>query len=194
MNTWIRSGMCSDVGGGGGGAGRGRGGGLLQAVQAEAVLHVRVGHQRRGVLQQAQVVQVQPRAQLRLLAAEHARVQLARVVCTNIRNIKMGSSRDTNARWSIIDYISKSLRHSPVTLRAKGCIELVCRTSEHDVGYAGGRGGRGRRGGRGERLQAAGHRVARVPPPAPHAHAAAAAATRRRRLQRNKQPITIKSQ
>lgn len=126
--------MCSDVGGGGGGAGRGRGGGLLQAVQAEAVLHVRVGHQRRGVLQQAQVVQVQPRAQLRLLAAEHARVQLARVV------------------------------------------------SEHDVGYAGGRGGRGRRGGRGERLQAAGHRVARVPPPAPHAHAAAAAATRRRRL------------
>lgn len=122
MNTWIRSGMCSDVGGGGGGAGRGRGGGLLQAVQAEAVLHVRVGHQRRGVLQQAQVVQVQPRAQLRLLAAEHARVQLARVVCTHIikmmkmiRLIDIGYLCTTINVMSIIDYISKSLRYSPVT-------------------------------------------------------------------------------
>lgn len=134
MNTWIRSGMCSDVGGGGRGRGARGARALLQAVQAEPVLHVRVRHQRRGVLQQTEVVQVQPRAQLRLLATEHARVQLARVV------------------------------------------------SEHDVGYAGGRGGRGRRGGRGERLQAARHRVARVPSPAPHAHAATAAATRRRRL------------
>lgn len=52
-------------------------GGPLQAVEAELVLDGGVGHERRGVLEQRQLVQVQAGAQLRLLAAEHARVQLA---------------------------------------------------------------------------------------------------------------------
>lgn len=59
---------------------RGRGH-ALEAVEPELVLHGRVGKQRARLLQQRQVVQVEPRAQLRLLAAEYARVELTRVIC-----------------------------------------------------------------------------------------------------------------